>query len=425
MFNSFTTALTGLTASELGVNVVGNNLANLNTTGYKASTVAFADIVAQSLGLGTSQTSAGLGVQAETVQDFTQGAIQTTNGAFDAAIQGDGFFISQDSAGLVNYTRAGNFVVDANGNLITQAGQNVQGWVAINGALNTNGAISNIVIPSGALRQPTATTTMSINMNLDAAAVVGSASANFSTPIQVVDSLGTTHVLTVNFSKTAANTWSYNVTIPGADVTGGTAGTPFPIPGATGTLTFDTTGKLITPAPPPPATNGVVPIAITGLTDGAKDMAVNWGLYDPTTLQPDITQYAQPSATASNQQDGLVAAGLVHVTMTNGGLIIAQYSNGQQSTIAQIAIASISNPDTLIARGQNNFQLGPGTAPPAIGVPQTGGRGQVLGGSLEASTVDIATEFTRLIVFQRSYEANAKVITTTDTLTQDTINLKQ
>jgi flagellar hook protein FlgE len=424
MFNSFTTALTGLTASELGVNVVGNNLANLNTTGYKASTVAFADIVAQSLGLGTSQTSAGLGVQATAVQNFTQGAIQTTNGAFDAAIQGDGFFIAKDPSGLVNYTRAGNFQVDANGNLITQAGQNVQGWVAIKGVLNTNGAIGNIVIPSGALRQPTATTTMSINMNLDAAAVVGSPEASFSSPIQVVDSLGTTHVLTMNFTKTAANTWGYTVTIPGADVSAGTAGTPYTLPGASGTLTFDNKGNLLTPAPPPPATNGIVPIAVAGLTDGAADLAINWTLYTPTGQQ-DITQYAQPSATASDQQDGLVAAGLVHVTMTNGGEIIAQYSNGQQSNIAQIAIASISNPDTLVSEGQNNFQIGPGTAPPAVGVPQTGGRGQVLGGSLESSTVDIATEFTRLIVFQRSYEANAKVITTTDTLTQDTINLKQ
>lgn len=424
MFNSFTTALTGLTAAELGVNVVGNNLANLNTTGFKASTVNFSDIVAQSLGLGTSQTSAGLGVQASTVQDFTQGAIQTTDGAFDAAIQGDGFFMAKDSSGLMNYTRAGNFTVDANGNLITQAGQNVQGWVATNGVLNTNGAIGNIVIPAGALTAPTATTNMALNLNLDAAATVGTPDASFSSPVQVVDSLGTTHVLTVNFTETAANTWSYNVTIPGADVTGGTAGTPFPIPAATGTLTFNSSGNLITPAPPPPATNGVVPIAIPGLTDGAKDMAINWALYTPTG-QPNITQYAQPSATASNTQDGLQAAGLVHVTLTNGGQIIAQYSNGEQSTIAQISLASISNPDTLVAEGQNSFQLGPGTAPPAVGVPQTGGRGQVLGGSLESSTVDIATEFTRLIVFQRSYEANAKVITTTDTLTQDTINLKQ
>src|SRR5271169_2005517 len=262
MFNSFTTALTGLTAAELGVNVVGNNLANLNTMGFKASTVNFSDIVAQSLGLGTSQTSAGLGVQASTVQDFTQGAIQTTDGAFDAAIQGDGFFMAKDSSGLMNYTRAGNFTVDANGNLITQAGQNVQGWVATNGVLNTNGAIGNIVIPAGALTAPTATTNMALNLNLDAAATVGTPDASFSSPIQVVDSLGTTHVLTVNFTETAANTWSYNVTIPGADVTGGTAGTPFPIPAATGTLTFNSSGNLITPAPPPPATNGVVPIAI-------------------------------------------------------------------------------------------------------------------------------------------------------------------
>jgi flagellar hook protein FlgE len=424
MFNSFTTALTGLTAAELGVNVVGNNLANLNTTGFKASTVAFADIVAQSLGLGTSQTSAGLGAQATAIQNFTQGAIQTTNGAFDAAIQGDGFFIVRDPSGLVNYTRAGNFQVDANGNLVTQAGQNVQGWVSTNGALNTNGAISNIVIPSGALRQPTATTTMSVNMNLDASAVVGTAPGSFSTAVQVVDSLGTTHVLTLNFAKTAANTWSYNVTIPGADVTGGTAGTPFPVASAAGSLTFDNKGNLITPAPPPPSTNGIIPVTIAGLTDGAADLKINWTLYSPLR-QADITQYAQPSATASDNQDGLVAAELVHVTMTNGGQIIAQYSNGQKNTIAQIALASISNPDTLVSEGQNNFQTGPGTAPPAIGVPQTGGRGQVLGGSLESSTVDIATEFTRLIVMQRSYEANGKVITTTDSLTQDTINLKQ
>lgn len=424
MFNSFTTALTGLTAAELGVNVVGDNLANLNTTGYKASTVAFADIVAQSLGLGTSQTSAGLGTQASTVQNFTQGAIQTTNGAFDAAVQGDGFFIVRDQAGLTSYTRAGNFQVDAQGNLITQAGANVQGWVATKGVLDTNGAIANIVIPSGALRQPSATTSMNVSMNLDASATVGTPGANFSTPIEVVDSLGTTHVLTINFTKTAANTWGYNLTIAGDDVTGGTAGTPFPIPSATGTLTFDASGNLITPAPPPPATNGIVPIAITGLKDGAADMKINWALYTPTA-QPYITQYAQPSATSANSQDGLVAAQLVHVTMTNGGTIIAQYSNGQQTTIAQIALASISNPDTLVAEGQNNFETGPATATPAIGAPQTGGRGQVLGGSLESSTVDIATEFTRLIVMQRSYEANAKVITTTDTLTQDTINLKQ
>ncbi len=424
MFNSFSTALTGLTAAELGVNVVGNNLANLNTTGFKASTVSFSDLVAQSLGLGTSANAVGLGTSARSSQNFTQGSIQTTSGPFDAAIQGDGFFMVQDPSGVVSYSRAGNFQVDPTGNLITATGSHVQGWTAVNGALNTNGAVSNIVIPSGSLRQPTATTSMAISMNLDASATVGQPDGTFSTPIQIVDSLGTTHVLTVTLTKTAANTWGYAVTIPGADVTGGTAGTPFPIPNATGTLTFDNKGNLITPAPPPPATNGVVALTIPGLKDGAADLKINWSLYSPTG-QPNITQYAQPSATSSTAQDGLTASELVHVTLTNGGLIVAQYSNGQQTTIAQIALASISNPETLVAEGQNNFQIGPGTAAPVIGVPQTGGRGQVLGGSLEASTVDIATEFTNLIVMQRSYEANAKVITTTDTLTQDTINLKQ
>jgi flagellar hook protein FlgE len=424
MFNSFSTALTGLTAAELGVNVVGNNLANLNTTGYKASTVSFKDLVAQSLGLGTSQTAAGLGTQASTVQSFTQGAIQTTSGPFDAAIQGDGFFIVRDNSGVVHYTRAGNFQVDANGNVVTASGAHVQGWTGIGGVVTSSGAVSDIVVPAGALRPPTATTSMSLSLNLDASATVGQPNGNFSTPIQVVDSLGTTHVLTVNFTKTAANTWGYAVTIPGADVKAGTAGTPFPIPGASGSLTFDSKGNLITPAPPPPSTNGVVAVNATGLSDGAADLKVNWSLYAPTG-QGDITQFAQPSAVSNTTQDGLTAAGLTHVTLTNGGQIIAQYSNGQQTNIAQIALASISNPQTLLAEGDNNFQIGPGTAAPVVGTPQTGGRGQVLGGSLESSTVDIATEFTDLIVMQRSYEANAKVITTTDTLTQDTINLKQ
>src|SRR5260370_659234 len=132
MFNSFSTALTGLTAAELGVNVVGNNLANLNTTGFKASTVSFSDLVAQSLGLGTSANSVGLGTSARSSQNFTQGSIQTTSGPFDAAIQGDGFFMVQDPSGVVSYSRAGNFQVDPTGNLITATGSHVQGWTAFN-----------------------------------------------------------------------------------------------------------------------------------------------------------------------------------------------------------------------------------------------------------------------------------------------------
>ena len=425
MFTSFSAALTGLAANEVGVDAVGANLANLNTTGYKASVVSFYDLVAQSLGLG-SGAPVGLGTgRPRVVHQFTQGSIQVTSGALDGAIQGDGFFVVRDpSTGTLRYTRAGNFQVDANGNMVTATGERVEGWTQTNGVLNTNGAISDIVVPSGSLRAPLATSNMSLDLNLDASAAVGSADGSFSAPIEVVDSLGTSHVLTVNFTKTAANKWSYAVTIPGDDVTAGTAGTPFPIPNASGTLTFSNAGVLTDPPAPPPATNGVVAIDIAGLKDGASDLKFNWSLYKPD-LTARITQFAQASALSSNSQDGVAAAQLTHVSLSDGGMIVAQFSNGQQVTFAQLAMATIRNPESLASAGNNDFELTPETAAPAIGTPDTGGRGKVLGGALESSTVDIAREFTTLIVLQRGYEANAKVISTTDTLTQDTINLKQ
>ncbi len=420
MFTSFSAALTGLAANEVGVDAVGTNLANLNTTGYKASVVSFYDLVAQNLGLGNG-SSVGLGTGKPRVShEFTQGAIQTTSGALDGAIQGDGFFVVRDpSTGAVNYTRVGNFKVDANGNLMTSTGERVQGWNMSNGVLNTNGVIGDIVIPSGTLRAPVATTNMSLDINLDASATVGAATGSFSTPIEVVDSLGVSHVLTVNFTMSAANKWDYAVTIPGAEVGAGTAGTPFPIPGASGTLTFGPNGVLTDPT----FANGVVPVAVAGLKDGAADLKVNWSLYTPDQVGR-ITQYAQQTAVSAEAQDGIAAAQLTHVSLSDGGEIIAQFSNGKQVAVAQLALASIRNPDSLTSVGDNNFQVSSNTAIPAIGTANTGGRGNVLSGALESSTVDIAHEFTSLIVYQRGYEAAAKVITTTDTLTQDTMNLK-
>ncbi len=420
MFTSFSAALTGLAANEVGVDSVGTNLANLNTTGYKSSVVSFYDLVAQNLGLGNG-SSVGLGTgKPRVTHEFTQGAIQTTSGALDGAIQGDGFFVVRDpSTGAVSYTRAGNFKVDASGDLMTATGERVQGWTMSNGVLNTNGVISDIVIPSGTLRAPLATSNMSLDINLDASATVGTAAASFTTPIEGVDSLGVSHVLTVNFTKTAANTWTYAVTIPGAEVGAGTAGTPFPIPGASGTLTFSPNGVLLTP----PAASGVVPVDIAGLKDGASDLKVNWSLYTPD-LVGRVTQFAQQTAVSAVAQDGIAAAQLTHVSLSDGGEILAQFSNGKQVAVAQLALASIRNPDSLTSVGNNNFQVSSNTAIPAIGTANTGGRGNVLSGALESSTVDIAHEFTSLIVYQRGYEAAAKVITTTDTLTQDTMNLK-
>ena len=422
MFTSFSTALSALNAQSTAVDVVGNNLANLNTPGYKTSVVYFRDLVTQSLGAGLGETQVGFGTgRPLTIRQFSQGAIQASSGLLDAAIQGDGFFPVRNAQGNTLYTRAGNFQVDLAGNLLTNTGERVQGWTTLDpttGAVNTSGPISDIVVPVGSLKTPVATTLFTVDLNLDASAPATSAS-HFSTPMEVFDSLGTSHVLTVNFQKTDANTWQYDITIPGEEVTGGTAGTPTAIDGASGTLTFGADGRLTDPAAGSPIAFG-----ITGLASGASGMQIAWDLYSASGAGR-LTQFGQPSAVSANAQNGFAAAQLVRVGLSDGGQILAQFSNGQQTMVGQVALASIRNPESLIAVGNNNFQLSARSAAAAIGVPGTGGRGTIIGGAIENSTVDIAREFTNLIVLQRGYQANSRVITTVDEMSQETINLKR
>ncbi len=416
MPGSFSIALSGLNADAAALDVVGNNLANLNTTGYKTSTVSFYDLLAQSIGGGAIQIGGGVSTTFSQ-REFSQGSIQLSGGAFNAAIQGNGFFILRDTAGNVLYTRAGNFHLDANGNLVTGTGQQVQGWTSKNGVINTSDAIGAITMPSNSLHTPIASTQFTMNMNLQSNAVVGQANASFSAPIQVVDSLGSTHTLTVTFTKTAANAWDYKVEIPGEDLASGTAGTPTSL--TNGSIAFDSNGKLTTPAPP-----GQIAVAITGLADGASDMNLNWNLFDSNNA-PTLTQFAQPSALSATSQDGVQAAQITQVALANGGSIIAHFSDGSQQVIAQIALAAISNPESLVSVGQSNFEVGADTATPVVGAAETGSRGSIQGGALESSTVDIAREFTNLIVYQRSYQANSRVISTLDEITQDLLSLKR
>ena len=410
MFTAFSTALSALNADTTAISVTGNNLANLNTTGFKASEVSFHDLVTQSLGA-SGETQVGFGVGTPiTMLQFTQGSIQNTGSPLDAAIQGNGFFIVQAATGQTEYTRGGSFQTNAAGDLTTATGELVQGWSATGGTLNTNGPTGNIIIPTGSLQPPEATTAASVSLNLNAAAASGT---DFSTSMTVYDSLGVSHVVTFDFTQSGTpNQWNYTMTFPNSDLTA--PGTP-----TTGTLTFDANGNLTSP----PSTGPMPVLTATGLSDGANDMNITWNLYNGTT--PTITQYSQPSATSGLTQNGAAAANLTSVGIADGGQIVAQYSNGQQVVVGQMAMANISNPNSLIVAGNNNYTLGADSATPAIGLPGTGGRGTVTGAAVEASTVDIATEFTNLIVFQRSYEANARMVTTLDQLSQDTINLKQ
>jgi flagellar hook protein FlgE len=423
MFTSFSTALSALNATATAVDVVGNNLANLNTPGFKTSTVYFRDLVTQSLGAGLGETQVGFGTgQPLTVRQFTQGAIQSSTGLLDASVQGDGFFVLKNSQGNLLYTRAGNFQVDDAGDLLTNTGERVQGWTTVDantGKLDTTGAIGDIVVPVGGVKQPIATKNFSLDFNLNSAVDVG-VNSDYSETIKIYDSLGTGHVLTVHFQKTDANTWSFNVTMPGEEVKGGTAGMPFALTdtNATGSLQFGPDGTLQTPAP-----GSSVTFQLPDLADGAAGpMDLTWKLFTDSGGTR-ITQYGQPSAPAASSQDGSAAAQMTRVGLGNGGLLLAQYSDGQQVVVGQVALANVRNPESLIAAGNNNFQTSARTATPAVGVPNTGGRGDIVGGSIEASTVDIAREFTNLIVLQRGYQANSRVVTTVDQLSQETINL--
>lgn len=417
MFTSFSTALSALDADTTALSVVGNNLANLNTPGFKASVVYFRDLVTQSVGAGLSDTQVGFGTaEPNTIREFTQGAIQTSTGPYDAAIQGDGFFVVQNTAGQTMYTRAGNFTTNAAGQLVTSTGELVQGWSVdpTTGQVNTTAATGAIMVPTGSVSPPVATTGFTLDLNLNSAATV-TGSPDLSYPITVYDQLGTAHTVTADFTKTGTNTWAYSISVPSADVdeTDPTASTS-----VTGNLSFTDTGQLDTTATSPTS----VVLNVGPLVDGAPPMAITWNMLGSDGT-PTMTQVAETSAVSASAPNGSPAAVLTNVGLSNGGVIEATFSDGTQSEVGQLAMASIRNPDSLVAEGNNNFSATADTATPVVGLPGTGGNGQIEGGSIEASTVDLATELTNLIVYQRAYEANSKVVTSVDQLSQDTINL--
>ena len=299
------------------------------------------------------------------------------------------------------------------GQLETATGQLVQGWSAANGVVNSNGPVSNIMVPLGSVIPATPTANMNATINLNSSTALGS---TFSAPIQIYDSLGQAHTATITFTQQGQGNWNYDVNLPDSDFTTPQGGVPL----VSGALQFDGAGNLISPA----AGSGPVPISISGLADGANTLNVNWNLFDAGGNQY-ITQYAEASGTANPQQDGSAAGQVTQVALANGGMVVATYSNGEQVTIGQVALASIANPQSLLSVGNNNLALSAYSAAPAIGAANSGGLGQVLAGSLEASTVDIATEFTHLISLQQAYQANSKIVTTVNQLTQATLNLVQ
>ncbi len=412
---NFSIPLSGLTADATALSAVANNLANQNTTGYKDTQVLFSDLFYQNLGTTGSGDPIQIGAGAKVgsmPSMFTQGSVQSTGVPTDVAVQGDGFFAVQQ-AGVINYTRAGDFSVDSNNFLVTSAGQQVLGYPAVKGAINTGAAVAPIQLGAGSISPPTPTGNVQLATNLDASAAVGT---SYSTPVTIYDSLGTSHPLTFTFTNTGPNAWTYSLSLPTGDYTP-PAGSTLPAGVvAQGNLTFNGNGVLTSPAA------DVTGISVPNLTDGASNLTFNWNLYNAGS--PTLTQVTAPSSTSSTDQDGNSSGTLTNFSIGPDGTITGSFSNGRTSALGQLALASFADEQGLVRQGNTDYAQSLASGQAVIGIPGTAGRGTLSGGALELSNVDIATEFANLIVAQRAFEANAKAVTTFDTITQDTINLK-
>lgn len=418
---TFTTALSGLRANSKSLGVTGNNIANANTTAFKSGAINFGDVFHDSLN--APLNGAGLALQVGngvrevgTTTDFSQGSLDESGSALHAGIQGSGYFVVASETGEVAYTRAGDFTLDRNGNLVTGTGARVQGYQAVDGVVPADAPLTALTAPLGEFAPPIATSEVTFRMNLSAKDAVNS---QFHAPVQIFDSKGVAHTLDLIYTKTGNGAYTVTATVDGnaaqliAD--GGAAG-------ASANLTFDANGQLTAPD-----TLAIVPDQAQ--LNGATLPNIDIGLY---STNPDgsqgpslVTNYDSTSAVAATEQNGFAAGVLSGLAFGSDGdgTLIAVYTNGQTRTVGQVAIATFNSQEGLRRLGDNLHAETIASGSPSLGRAGAGGRGQVIGGVLEQSNVDIATEFTDLIVAQRGFQANSRVITTINQTLQDVIQI--
>jgi flagellar hook protein FlgE len=395
VLRSLFSGITGLRAHQTLMDVVSNNISNVNTTGFKTSTAVFEDTLSQtmrnsnmpstSLG-GTNPSQVGLGVKLAGIStNFGQGSAQNTGKATDLMIQGDGFFVVKNGSQQA-YTRAGAFNFDTNGMLVNSEGMLVQGWMGDGkGNVNTDTPLSNITIPTGLIVAPSPSTVVGLSGNISA----GTASV-MTLGATAYDAAGMAHAITVTLTPNAG---AYDVTI--ADSVAGTTDSPTQ-------LTF---------------TNGAYATGGDAIT-----------LADGTVFNLDlskITNYGGPKSLAVTKADGAASGSLQNFQIDQDGSIIGVFSNSQKLIMGKIALANFNNPVGLQKIGSTAFVESSNSGLPQIGAADSGGRGQLLGSTLEMSNVDLAQEFTNMIIAQRGFQANSRVITTSDQMLQDLVDLKR
>lgn len=386
MLRSLFSGISGLRSHQTMLDVTGNNIANVNTVGFKSSSVQFQDSLSQlvrnstfpraSAG-GSNPAQVGLGVQTVAIRtNSSSGASQPTGVPTDLMIAGDGFFVVRSGAETL-YTRNGGFSFDANGRLTSADGALVQGWTAQNGTVTTGQGLGNITLPVGAVAPAVATSTTTATGNLPSGTAVG---GTIMRDIQVYGSDGTPSALQLTFTRTAA----------GWDVSDGV--------GATTSLAF-----------------------VNGVQAGPSSI-VSGGI---TVDLSAVTGYAEVSSLELSAQNGRSAGSLVSYALTDDGSLVGRFSNGESEVLARIALANFTNPGGLEKTGSSQYRPSANSGEPIIGQAGENGLGDIMSGVLEMSNVDLSQEFTNLIVAQRGFQANARIITTSDEVLQELTNLKR
>jgi flagellar hook protein FlgE len=411
------TGATGMVAFSNMLNVVGNNLANLNTPGFKDQSVSFQDLIYETLSPGspatstiggTNPTQVGNGVNnGATNTNFNQGTITPTGEALDAAIQGNGFFVLGNGTSQL-YTRDGEFAVDSAGFLVDPTtGLQVQRTGTVGeGTATTPGfqvaGNNNISVPYGAGLPGTETANVSFQGNIDNDLTVGQ---SVNTSIQVYDSQSAAHTLTVTYTNAGSGTYNVTATVDGnaATVTGGP-------------LTFGANGLI--------SGGNTLSVAVTGLSDGASNQTIKLNV-GAVGSAVGLTQFGTSSTAQAITQDGVAAGTLQSISFDQNGNVLGQFTNGETVPIAQLAIASFNNEGGLLQVGNNDYQASPSSGQALISTANSGGLGSIQGGALEGSNVDISTEFTNLIIAQRGFQVNAETVTIADQVLADLANIIQ
>ena len=431
MIRSLYTGVSGIRSHQISMDVVGNNIANVNTTAYKRQRATFAQLLSQQVvGLGrtaggrsVNPAFIGLGVSVGSIEsNFGQGAIKSTGVATDLALNGDGFFIARNAKGIRYLTRAGNFTFNRNGELVTASGLNVQGWKRdANGKILTDD-LEDIKIDFSTQASPKRTENITIGGNLSADISKTDAEKTVTVSAVVYDEQGKARTVLIELEKSADlatdgyDEWTY--TIKDADNPSAT------MTGNTGTIRFDSSGKLSHINGTAIPTDADATIDFTWDMDGngtSESLTLNFGGY--TT--EGITQFSGSSTANVRSQDGRTSGELTGFSIGSDGVLRLNFSNGYQEDLYQLAIGMVNNPNGLNPIGENLYALMSEAGSLTVGRAGNEISTVVVQGSLESSNVDLVTEFTDMIVTQRGYQASARVVTTSDELLQETLQLKR